>query len=389
MEIKEQIAKIKIPLPKLSFSRINIVQPRRKDIPGEVPGTFNINDTSYPSKLFVYAYNNTDLDEFETTNISDAIKFINKFSKRTCWLDVKGLGTQEVLDQLQSIFKINTLVMEDIVNTYQRPKNEEYDNYLFVVSRMLELDKRLQLKNEQVSFLLFKNLIISFQEDYDDVIDPVRNRLRKNINGNIRTMGPSYLLYALMDTVIDHYFTIVNRLNDELEMVEDHLYQKPHKLLMYRIQGVKKLMITMRRAVWPERDKLNDLFRSTNSLVNTDVKIFIRDAYDHSIPMMDLIESMRETTTSLLDLYLSLMSNKMNEVMKTLTIVSAIFIPLTFIVGVYGMNFASQDPKTGKILPYNMPELYVPNGYLYVIAVMVLIVVAQIWYFTKRGWFKN
>jgi magnesium transporter len=192
-----------------------------------------------------------------------------------------------------------------------------------------------------------------------------------------------------MDTVIDHYFSIVNRLGDELEIVEDHLYQKPHRLLMYRIQGVKKLMITLRRAAWPERDKMNDLLRSTNPLINPEVKVFLRDAYDHSIQIIDLIESMRETATGLLDLYLSLMSNKMNEVMKTLTIVSSIFIPLTFIVGVYGMNFAPQNPKTGEILPNNMPELYTPNGYLYIIGVMFFIVVVQIWYFAKKGWFRD
>jgi magnesium transporter len=158
---------------------------------------------------------------------------------------------------------------------------------------------------------------------------------------------------------------------------------------MYRIQGVKKIMISMRRAAWPERDKINDFLRSNNPLIHQETKVFFRDSYDHSIQIIDLIESMRETATSLLDLYLSLMSNKMNEVMKTLTIISAIFIPLTFIVGVYGMNFANQDPKTGEILKNNMPELYHPNGYFYVLGVMLFIVVAQIWYFIKRGWFRD
>jgi magnesium transporter len=254
---------------------------------------------------------------------------------------------------------------------------------------MLELDNGLHLKNEQLSFLLFKNLLISFQEDYDDVLDPVRNRLRKNVNDYIRNLGPSYMLYALMDTVIDHYFNIVNRLGDELEIVEDHLYQKPRKQLMYRIQGVKKLMIVMRRSSWPERDKLNDLLRSKNTLINPKVEVFLRDAYDHSVQIIDLIESMRETATSLLDLYLSLMSNKMNEVMKTLTIISAIFIPLTFIAGIYGMNFAHQDPDTGHIFKNNMPELYSENGYLYVLCLMLIIAIAQVWYFSKRGWFKE
>ncbi len=376
--------KIKLPLP-----RFNIIQPKRKGSPGEIPGTFFINETALKSKLFVYCYGQDELDELETAHIEEALGFIERFPERTHWLDVKGLGSQDVLDFIQQRFDVNRLVMEDIVHTYQRPKNEEYEHFLFVISRMMELDRGLQLKNEQISFLLFENTIISFQEDYDDVLDPVRNRLRINANKNIRTLGPSYMLYALMDTVIDHYFTIVNRLGDELEIVEDHLYQKPRKQLMYRIQGVKKLMISMRRASWPERDKLNDLLRSTNVLINPGVKIFLRDAYDHSIQIIDLIESMRETATSLLDLYLSLMSNKMNEIMKFLTIVSAIFIPLTFIAGIYGMNFAVQDPISGKILKNNMPELYTNNGYVYVWGVMILIALGQIWYFARKGWFKD
>jgi magnesium transporter len=380
---------MKFTLPIIGTHRISITQPKRKSEPGKVPGSFEITETAIPSKMSVYSYEALALDEFQTNDIKEAIKFMDRFPDRTHWLDVQGLGTQEVLDFIKERYNINSLVMEDIVNTYQRPKNEEYGHYLFVISRMIELDKGLQLKNEQLSFLLFDKLLISFQEDDDDVLEPVRLRLRKNVNGNMRKLGPSYMIYALMDTVIDHYFTIVNRLGDELEIVEDHLYQKPRKLLMYRIQGVKKLMITMRRAAWPERDKINDFLRSTNPLIHQETKVFFRDAYDHSIQIIDLIESMRETATSLLDLYLSLMSNKMNEVMKTLTIISAIFIPLTFIVGVYGMNFANQDPKTGAILENNMPELYHPNGYLYVLGVMLFIVVAQIWYFVRRGWFRD
>ena len=158
---------------------------------------------------------------------------------------------------------------------------------------------------------------------------------------------------------------------------------------MFRIQGVKKVMIALRRASWPERDKLNDLIRSPNPLINDETRIYLRDAYDHSIQIIDLIESMRETSTALLDIYLSLISNRMNEVMKTLTIISAVFIPITFIAGVYGMNFAYQDPKTGNILPGNMPELYIKHGYIYVLILMAIIAIAQIWYFAKKGWFKD
>jgi magnesium transporter len=380
---------VKISLPKLNINKINITQRKRKNTPGDVPGNFLINEASVPSKIFVYSYKSDHLEELITVDIKEAAAFIKKYPTYNHWLDIKGLGSQEVLDFIQKEFDVNSLVMEDIVNTYQRPKKEDYDNFIFVISRMLELDNGLHLKNEQLSFLLFKNLLISFQEDYDDVLDPVRNRLRKNVNDYIRNLGPSYMLYALMDTVIDHYFNIVNRLGDELEIVEDHLYQKPRKQLMYRIQGVKKLMIVMRRSSWPERDKLNDLLRSKNTLINPKVEVFLRDAYDHSVQIIDLIESMRETATSLLDLYLSLMSNKMNEVMKTLTIISAIFIPLTFIAGIYGMNFAHQDPDTGHIFKNNMPELYSENGYLYVLCLMLIIAIAQVWYFSKRGWFKE
>ena len=237
---------MKFTLPIIGTHRISITQPKRKSEPGKVPGSFEINETAMPSKMSVYSYEALALDEFKTNDIKEAIKFMDQFPDRTHWLDVQGLGTQEVLDFIKEKYDINSLVMEDIVNTYQRPKNEEYGHFIFVVSRMIELSKGLQLKNEQLSFLLFDKLLISFQEDDDDVLEPVRLRLRKNVNGNMRKLGPSYMIYALMDTVIDHYFTIVNRLGDELEIVEDHLYQKPRKLLMYRIQGVKKIMITMR-----------------------------------------------------------------------------------------------------------------------------------------------
>lgn len=380
---------IKNPLSNIRVPRINVIRRKRVSIPGQVPGSFFITESALPSNIFVFSYKEGILEELQTTSITEAVAFTEKYPEYFHWIDVEGLGTQEVLDFIQKKFNVNTLVMEDIVNIHQRPKNEEYGNYNFVISRMLELDKGLQLNNEQLSFLLFDKLLISFQEDYDDILDPVRNRLRKNASGNIRKLGPSYMLYAIMDTVIDHYFTIVNRLGDELEIVEDHLYQKPRKQLMFRIQGVKKLMITMRRAAWPERDKLNDLIRSPNPLVNDETRVYLKDAYDHSIQVIDLIESMRETSTSLLDIYLSLISNKMNEVMKTLTIISAVFIPITFIAGVYGMNFAYQDPKTGKVLPTNMPELYMKDGYIYVLILMAVIAIGQIWYFAIKGWFRD
>lgn len=362
---------------------------KRKNIPGEKPGTFKIKDNAVSSKINVYCYDNDNIDELETTDILEAINFIKKYTNRFSWLDIEGLGSQEVLDSIQKEYNINSLVMEDIVNTHQRPKIEEYEEYLFAVSRMMELDRGLILNNEQLSFICFHKLLITFQEDYDDVLDPVRKRLKKASGTGMRFLGPSYLMYALMDTVIDHYFAIINRLGDELELVEDHLYQRPQKFLMYRIQGVKKIMLVLRRAAWAERDKINEMLRNQSAYINEEVKVFIRDAYDHSIQSIDMIESYKENATSLMDVYLSLMNNRMSEIMKFLTIISAIFIPLTFIVGVYGMNFAYQNPITGQIMKLNMPELYHPYGYVYIIILMLLIALGQILYFIKKGWFKD
>ncbi len=374
---------------KIPFTRIQITQQKRKRSAGEVPGVFDIKENAIKSKIYIFSYNDSELDEFECDEIENAIAFMAKFPNRFHWMDIKGLGTQQTLDIIQKNYGINILVMEDIVNTYQRPKVDIYDNYLFVVSRMLELSTGLNLKNEQLSFIVFDKLIISFQEDYDDVLDVIRNRLRKNVGGNIRKLGPSYLLYALMDAVIDNYFNIVNRFSDELELIEDHLYQKPNKFLMYRIQGAKKILISLRRAIWPERDKLNELIRDQHFLINDESKVFLKDAYDHAIQIIDLIESNKEIAAGLLDLYLSLVSNRMNEVMKFLTLISAIFIPLTFVAGIYGMNFSYQDPKTGKIFQSNMPELYWENGYLFAWILMLAIAAFQIFYFSRRGWFKN
>lgn len=367
----------------------NIKAKQRRSKPGEVPGTFVITENALASKIVVYAYHQNQIKEFETLYIDEALEFIKEHPNNFYWIDIKGLGSQDVLNQIQQHYNINSLVMEDIVNTYQRPKCDDYDDYMFITSRMLELDSGLVMRNEQLSFLIFKDTLITFQEDYQDVLEPVRVRLKTKVGGNLRSLGPSYLLYALMDTVIDHYFTIVNRLGDELEIIEEHLYQRPHKLLMYRILGVKKIMIAMRRAAWPERDKLIEILKKPTHIIHPEVAVFFKDAYDHSVQIIDLIESYKETSISLMDVYLSLMSNKMNEVMKFLTIISSLFIPLTFIVGVYGMNFSYQDPKTGEILPYNMPELYMPNGYIVVCLVMLLIVIGQLWYFGKKGWFKD
>ena len=278
--------------------------------------------------------------------------------------------------------------MEDIVNTHQRPKFEEFDDYLFVITRMLDINENMELKSEQLAIILNQNVLITFQEDYQDILDPIRKRLQ--VSGNsMRTLGPSYLLYAIVDIATDHHFNLINKLGDELELIEDAVYEKPKKSVMYRIQGLKKMLLAIRRVAWPERDKLSEMLRSSSPIINPEVKLFLRDVADHNTQIIDLLETYREASTTLMDIYLTIINNKMNEVMKILTVISAIFIPLTFIAGIYGMNFAHQDPETGKILVNNMPELYWPNGYIYVWILMGVITLLQIIYFIKKGWFKE
>ncbi|MFD1631901.1 magnesium/cobalt transporter CorA [Pseudopedobacter beijingensis] len=362
---------------------------RKKRIPGESPGTFVVLDNALPSKLRIYAYDEENIAELETSSIEKALAFVNSHPEKFYWLDIQGLGSQEVLNSVQQKFNINALVMEDIVNNHQRPKYEEFSNCIFVVSRVLELDENINLKNEQLSLIVNHNFLITFQEDYEDILNPIRQRLVHKKLGNIRTLGPSYLLYAIMDVATDHNFNLINRLGDELEIIEGILYDKPQKSIMYRIQGVKKIMLTMRRIAWPERDKLNDLYKSSSIFIHPDVKVFLRDVADHNVQIIDLLETYRETSTTMMDIYLSMINNRMNEVMKILTVISAIFIPLTFIAGVYGMNFAVEDPVSGKIMKNNMPELYWENGYFFVWVLMIVITVLQIIYFIKKGWFRD
>ncbi len=361
---------------------------KRKFSPGEDPGKVVIQENALKPQLVYFGYDN--LNIFEENNLSlDEVLKLTENESLSHWIDIRGLGDINILNKVQKLFNINMLTMEDVVSSHQRPKMEDYDHYLFVTCRMLDFTKALELQNEQVSFIVLKNVLITFQEDYDDVLDPVRQRLRRNVgNTSIRTLGPSYLYYAINDTIMDHYFSVLNRFGDELETIEQHLYGKVNKLIMYRIQEVRRALIIIRKAIWPERDKINEILRSDSGLINQKVKTYLQDAYDHSFQIIDLVESFKEISSSLMDIYLSLVSNKMNEVMKVLTVISSIFIPLTFIVGIYGMNFARENPESGKIMPHNMPELYHPDGYVYVLSGMALIAIIQILFFWAKGWFK-
>lgn len=370
------------------FRRISIKKTKRRlPPPGTSPGSLQPTEGALPPKIDMYSFSSSFFDKVKVTSFDEIKAVLRKYPSEIHWIDVKGLGDSSLLETIRDEFSVSSLILEDILHTHQRPKLEEFEDHLFATSRMLCLNSKLQLENEQISFLLTERVLLTFQENYEDCLDPVRKRLLEG-KGNIRIGGTSYLMYALMDLILDNYFLLINRFGDELDSLEELLYRRPGKSITYDAQQIKRALITVRRAVWPERDKINDMLRSSSPLITDHTKTFLRDVYDHSMQIIDLVESYKEIATSVIDMYLSFMSNRTNEIMRVLTVISSIFIPLTFIAGVYGMNFANKNPETGKVLEKNMPELYSENGYLYTMLVMGFIALIQIVYFWRKGWLK-
>lgn len=356
--------------------------------PGESPGSLKLPKQTPDPEIKVHSYNEKEYTVAEVSNSEQLKEHLKKYASLTHWIQVSGPANLDLLNCIEERFGVHKLVLEDIINTRQRPKLDEYENYIFAVSRMLFINPDLEIENQQISFLVFDKLLISFHESTNQLIAPVVQRL-KGGKGNIRKGGASYMMYSVMDANVDNYFTLIHKLGDELETIEELLYRRPKKSMMYEIQGIKRVMMQIRRAIWPERDKVNDMIRSTSPLITTQTKTFLRDVYDHCMQLIDLVESYKDITTSLIDMNLAFLSNRMNEIIKVLTIISSIFIPLTFVAGVYGMNFAYQDPETGRVLHKNMPELYAENGYIYTMAIMLLIAILQLIYFWQKGWLSN
>ena len=368
--------------------RIRLKTKKYIPVPGTSPGSIQLYEDALKPQITVYSYNSDEFYSEKINSLDELETQIDNYKDHYKWIEIKGIGDTKLLTFLEKKFNINKLVIEDIADCRQRPKLDEYEDYLFAVSRMLYVDKQLEIENEQVSFILFQRILISFQENYSDNFLPVINRLSGG-KGNIRSAGSSYLLYALTDLILDNYFALIYKLGDELETIEELLYRRANKSLMFQTQNIKREMISIRRAAWPERDKINDIIRSESNLIDKTSRTYFKDTYDHTMQIIDLIENYKDLTTSLIDMNLSLISQRMNEIMKVLTIISSIFIPLTFIAGVYGMNFANKDPLTGEMLKNNMPELYYENGYLYTIGAMFIIAILQMIYFWRKGWLNK
>lgn len=298
------------------------------------------------------------------------------------WINMAGLADIDVLRALGEKYNFHPLALEDVINLGQRPKVEAYHDHLFIVADMVYHDEADRLCGEQVSMFLRPRMLITIQEESgQDVFDPVRERIRVG-RGFIRKMQADYLAYALLDAIIDHFFPILESVGLAIDELEDEVLERPAQTCVAKIHSHKRTLMQLRRYVWPERDVINALLHNESGLVQEPTKVFLRDCYDHSIQIMDLIETYRDVTAGLMELYLSAVGMRTNEIMRVLTVISSIFIPLTFVAGVYGMNFDNADGK----MPFNMPELHHPLGYVICLGVMGLIAIGQVMFFRRKRW---
>lgn len=322
-------------------------------------------------KITVIDYNEGHFAQRQITSIEECFTF--KDTPTITWINIVGIHQIENIQKLGDCFGFHPLVLEDILHTDQRPKMEDHEEYFYIVLKMLQNEKSPEVMTEQVSLILGPNFVISFQETEGDVFDHVRERL-KNAKGRIRKMGADFLAYSLIDAIVDSYFVILEKTGERLEDIEENLMTKPSQKTLHAIHQMKRELIYLRKSVWPLREVISALNREDSPLIKDSTKIYLRDVYDHTIQVIDAIETFRDMISGILDIYLSSLSNKMNEIMKFLTIIGTIFIPLTFIAGVYGMNF------------HFMPELQWRLGYFGVLAFMGLIGISMLIYFKRKKW---
>ncbi len=324
-------------------------------------------------KISVIYYSEEEFEKIEVTTPEECLHLKSK--SKTCWVNITGIHESETIAKIGQIFELHPLLLEDIMNTDQRPKMEVYDGSLFVVLKALFYDeKNKSAISEQISLILGTDYVVSFQEWRSNVFDPVLENL-ENKKGRIRKMGADYLTYSLIDAIVDNYFLILEFFGDRLDNLEVQLAASPKTEALRSIQKLKKEMIFLRRSVWPLREVINGMERGDSPLIQSSTYFYLRDIYDHIVQAIDTIETYRDMLSSMLDIYLSSTSNRLNEVMKVLTVISTIFIPLTFIAGVYGMNFKF------------MPELEQPWGYPLVVLIMAAVSLSMLYYFKRKKWF--
>ena len=345
-----------------------------KNVLGQIPGSVIYTGKKDKQKLFIesFDYNKEQCTEKTLNTVQESFEY--KLTDSITWINLNGLNHVGEIEKLGEHYDLHPLVLEDIVNISQRPKIDEYDNYLFVVLKMLYYDANEKIVSEQVSFVLGKNYELSFQESEGDVFNSVRNRIR-HAKGRVRSMQADYLLYVLIDAVVDHYFSVIETLGDKIEDFETAIFSgEVDDDISQKIQNLKREILRVRRGIFPLREVINRIEKNENKLIHKKTITYYRDVYDHLIQVSENIDIYREMIWSLMDMYMTTISNKMNEVMKVLTIMASIFIPLTFIAGIYGMNFEY------------IPELQYKYSYFILWGVMIVLFIGMLIYFKRRKW---
>ena len=348
---------------------------RRRAPPGTAPGTLLADPSAHRSSLNLISYGDADFDERDEVSVADVEAA--KGSRPVLWINVNGLADVALIESLGNVFGLHGLALEDVVNVHQRPKAEAYEDHVFIVTRMALPGSHLD--TEQVSIFVGDDFVLTFQERPGDCFDLVRDRLRHS-RGRIRKSGPDYLAYALIDAVLDAYFPILEEYGERLERLEDAVISRARPELIEEVHGMKRNLLSLRRAIWPHREMVNELIRDEASVVSGQTRVYLRDCYDHAIQLMDIVETYREIASGLVDIYLSSMSARLNDIMKVLTVIATVFIPLSFIASLYGMNF---DPDAS---PWNMPELTWRFGYPLALLLMAAVAGVLLAYFVRRGW---
>lgn len=350
---------------------INRLTPKSHTV-GAPPGTliYTGEETTGRVRITLIEFNETEFFEQEFYSLDQCLAHVKPDMVK--WINIEGIHDTGIIEKVGKMYNIHPLTLEDIVQVDQRPKFEDYEHYVVAIMKMLYYDT--EIHSEQLAIVLLENTVISFQEpEGGDAFDVIRNRLRQS-KGRIRRQGADYLAYCLIDALVDYYFTIIEAIGDKIEKIEEDIINNPKKTSLLHLYQMKREMIYLRKQVWPMRDMINNMVRSETALIKESSDIYLRDLNDHVTRIIDTVETYRDLLSGIMDIYLSTNSNRMNEVMKVLTIMSSIFIPITFIAGVYGMNFD------------NMPELHTKNGYFVTWGVMVAVVITLLIFFKRKKW---
>ena len=351
-----------------------MIKRKRTHKAGLPPGTliYTGEKKEVKTKITIIDYDDKD---YKFNELSDLYFNFNEIEKnKVRWIKVIGLTNEKVIEYIGKAFELHPLVLEDILNPNQRPKFEYYGDYIFIVMRRIFFEgEDRSFENEQISFILGPNFVISFQEQDTEVFISILERIKSGM-GRVRFMGPDYLEYTLIDVLIDNYFIVLEEIGESIEEIEDILIYEPKPETLQKIYDLKRKNIDLRKSIWPTREVINKLQREQSKLISEDLQIYLRDIYDHIFRITDLLDNYRDIIFGMLDIYLSSISNKMNDIMKVLTIISTIFIPLSFLAGFYGMNFI------------HMPEFSNPIAYPILIIVMICIASLMMLFFKKKRW---